>query len=111
MCGATSLPASRNFLFSELSVYVQFEDQDVYRALYLEELTVHHLKEKILEKMSFENDDRTRVKDIIRKVANKSGVTVTMDDDDTVLHIPEEQTMSVVKKYNDDGSITIVLGY
>lgn len=96
-----------NFV-SELSIFVKLESQSTYRAVYLEELTVLHLKEKLLSKLSLEDD---QVKELVRQVPSKQDLLVSMDDDAIVQDIPEEQDIVIHKRTNDDGSLTLVLAY
>ncbi|KAI8093727.1 CP2 transcription factor-domain-containing protein [Halteromyces radiatus] len=97
---------------AKLSIFVRFENQSVYRAIYLEELTVQHLKEKILMKMEFEDEDqKTLIRDMVRQVPTKQDLLVTMDDDAIIQDIPEEQVILINKRINDDGSITLILIY
>ncbi|CAO3641309.1 unnamed protein product [Cunninghamella echinulata] len=93
------------------SLFVKFESQSIYRAIYLEELTVQHLKDKLLSKMNISEKDKLLVKNMIRQVFVKSDVLVTIDDDVMVQDIPEEQDMHVNRKINQDGSSTLMLIY
>jgi hypothetical protein len=93
----------------ELSIFVRFEKQPTYRAVYLEELTVLHLKEKLVSKLLLEGDQE--VKELVRQVSSKQDLLVCIDDDAIVQDIPEEQDILVHKQNNDDGSLTLVLIY
>ncbi|KAI8071200.1 CP2 transcription factor-domain-containing protein [Gongronella butleri] len=102
------IPQKRNRV-AKLSLYIRFDDQGLYRAIYLEELTVAHLQDRILAKMQDMED--VEIKNMIRQVANKTEVYVTMDDDAIVQDIPEEQVMTVKTRLNDDGTTSILLVY
>ncbi|KAI8327656.1 CP2 transcription factor-domain-containing protein [Chlamydoabsidia padenii] len=94
---------------AKLSIFVRFEKQSTYRAIYLEELTVTHLKEKLISKLSLENNQE--VKELVRQVTSKQDLIVCIDDDAIVQDISEEQDILVHKRSNDDGSITLILIY
>lgn len=96
---------------AKLSLFVKFESQPIYRAIYLEELTVQHLKQKLLSKMNINEKEKLLVKNMMRQVLLKNDVLVTIDDDAMVQDIPEEQDMHVNRKTNQDGSITLILIY
>ena len=92
---------------SELSVLIKFESDDVYRAIYLEHLTVKELTEKIIER----SDIKKPVSKVIRKFkrSDKKSIVVRMEDD-VVKDMQEEQDILVQTEDNEDGqSVTLVL--
>ena len=81
----------------------------MHRAIYLEELTVDDLKDKLANKMGHESSNQ--IKEVVRRVAGKEDVVVQIDDT-VVSDMPEEQVLRVESKSNDnDNSLTLVLIY
>ncbi|KAG1178659.1 hypothetical protein G6F70_002892 [Rhizopus microsporus] len=92
---------------AKLSVLIKFESDDVYRAIYLEHLTVKELTEKIIER----SDIKKPVSKVIRKFkrSDKKSIVVRMEDD-VVKDMQEEQDILVQTEDNEDGqSVTLVL--
>lgn len=92
---------------SELSVLIKFESDDVYRAIYLEHLTVKELTEKIIER----SEIKKPISKVIRKFkrSDKKSIAVRMEDD-VVKDMQEEQDILVQAEDNEDGqSVTLVL--
>ncbi|CEJ03246.1 hypothetical protein RMCBS344292_17234 [Rhizopus microsporus] len=92
---------------AKLSVLIKFESDDVYRAIYLEHLTVKELTEKIIER----SEIKKPVSKVIRKFkrSDKKSIAVRMEDD-VVKDMQEEQDILVQTEDNEDGqSVTLVL--
>ncbi|KAI7876855.1 CP2-domain-containing protein [Lichtheimia hyalospora FSU 10163] len=96
---------------AKLCIFVKFGNASLYRAVYLEELTVKDLQEKLLNKVNMESHQHVK---LVRHVANKKDVVAVKMDDSMVQAIPEEQDMQVdstVSKEDPDGTFTLVLRY
>lgn len=102
----TYVPQRRRRI-AKLCIFAKFPAETHHRAIYLEQLNLQDLKEKLLNKMVKPDQD---IKEIVRYVANKENVVVHVDDA-FVQDIQEEQDMEVDIHANDDGSCTLVLRY
>ncbi|KAG1453381.1 hypothetical protein G6F56_007587 [Rhizopus delemar] len=94
---------------AKLSLLVKFESNDVYRAIYLEQLTVKELTEKIVER----SDITKPVTQVFRKFKqpDREGIIVHMEDD-VVRDMKEEQDILVqTKESKDDPSLTLILTF
>ncbi|KAG1159671.1 hypothetical protein G6F37_004681 [Rhizopus arrhizus] len=92
-----------------LSLLIKFESNDVYRAIYLEQLTVKELAEKILERC----DIKKPVTKVVRKFKepDRKGIIVSMEDD-VVKDMKEEQDVLVQTEENEDSqSLTLILTF
>ncbi|KAG0172661.1 grainyhead-like [Apophysomyces sp. BC1015] len=101
---ATYVPRQRQRT-AKLCIFARFESNNLYRAVYLEQLTVQDL----IEKLSMKLDLACPVTHVIRRVLKK-GVAVGVDDA-YVQDIPEEQDMLVETDVNDEGDVTLILRY
>ncbi|KAI9490571.1 CP2 transcription factor-domain-containing protein [Zychaea mexicana] len=113
-----------------LSLFARGPNDEYYRAIYLDDLSVQDLIEKLSSKLNVP----VPVKNVIRHVSktdsysNKHGASnsyyhntacdstnsntiVVRVDDAVVRDIPEQQDMEVEIKFNDDGFATLVLCY
>ncbi|KAF7726761.1 grainyhead-like [Apophysomyces ossiformis] len=101
---ATYVPRQRQRI-ARLCLFVRFESDHLYRAIYLDQLTVQDLIEKLATKM-----DLTRpVAKVVRCVASK-GVIVSVDDA-FVQDIQEEQDMVIETEVNEEGDVNLILRY
>jgi hypothetical protein len=92
-----------------LSLLIKFESNDVYRAIYLEQLTVKELAEKILQRC----DIKKPVTKVVRKFKepDRKGIIVSMEDD-VVKDMKEEQDVLVQTEENEDSqSLTLILTF
>ncbi|CAO3593685.1 unnamed protein product [Absidia cylindrospora] len=112
-----SYTPQKRYRAAKQSLFVRFDPQPTYRAIYLDEQTVMELKSKLIQKLnsSRPNDPTPLNEDdvtLVRQVANKQhDLLVYLDEDAVVQDIPEEQDMVVHQKINDDGSTTLILHY
>ncbi|KAI9313872.1 CP2 transcription factor-domain-containing protein [Dichotomocladium elegans] len=97
--------------FAKLSLFVKFPNEELHRAIYLDQLSSEDLREKLCCKLG-QTDDKVqyRIKEVVRCVANKENVIVHVDDA-MVGEMIEEQVMEVEIRTNDDGTATLVLRY
>ncbi|KAJ8660266.1 hypothetical protein O0I10_004128 [Lichtheimia ornata] len=94
---------------AKLCLFAKLPNEHLHRAIYLEELTVEDLKDKLASKMGHENS--SQIKEVVRRVAGKEDVVVQIDDT-VVSDMPEEQVLEVETKSNDnDDSLTLMLLY
>ncbi|KAJ8657444.1 hypothetical protein O0I10_006746 [Lichtheimia ornata] len=96
---------------AKLCIFVKFGNANLYRAIYLEELTVKDLREKLMGKMNMAPHQKVK---LVRHVANKKDMVAVKMEDSMVQAIPEEQDMQVdstVSKDDQDGAFTLVLRY
>ncbi|CDS08120.1 hypothetical protein LRAMOSA02069 [Lichtheimia ramosa] len=96
---------------AKLCIFVKFGNASLYRAVYLEELTVKDLQEKLLSKLNMSPHQQVK---LVRHVANKKDVVAVKMDDSMVQAIPEEQDMQVdstISKDDQDDTFTLVLRY
>lgn len=94
-----------------MCIFVKFGNASLYRAVYLEELTVKDLQEKLLSKLNMSPHQQVK---LVRHVANKKDVVAVKMDDSMVQAIPEEQDMQVdstISKDDQDDTFTLVLRY
>ena len=93
----------------ELGIFAKFSNAEdgLHRAIYLDELTVQDLKEKLTAKMDI---NPMHIAQVVRQVAKKENLVVRMDDS-VVQDIPELQDMTIDTKQNDDGSLTLIVCY
>lgn len=99
------------YMYVELCIFVKFGNANLYRAIYLEELTVKDLREKLMCKMNMSPHQKVK---LVRHVANKKDMVAVKMEDSMVQAIPEEQDMQVdstVSKDDQDGTLTLVLRY
>ncbi|CAO3622477.1 unnamed protein product [Mucor hiemalis] len=99
---------------AKLSLLVKFGSCEVYRAIYLEHLTVKELTEKLSQRM----DIQKPVSNVLRKVAskdrNKPDMIVEVNDE-VIQDMHEEQDIYIETRSDDDdesnGTITLILHF
>ncbi|KAJ2076828.1 hypothetical protein H4R24_005484 [Coemansia sp. RSA 988] len=92
---------------SVLVIYVRFQGENVYRAIYLAQLTAENLVTKLAERLEIQASSSDTL--IVRK-SNK-GLTIKVDDH-FVEELVDEQDMEVECSFADDtGALTIYLHY
>ncbi|KAI9253552.1 CP2 transcription factor-domain-containing protein [Sporodiniella umbellata] len=102
-------PPHRRRRVAKLSLLVRFESHDVYRAIYLQQLTVQELTEKILERTHYTQP----VKQVFRrfKQPEREEILVQMEDA-IVQQMKDEQDLLVHTQENkDDFSLTLILTF
>ncbi|KAG2224932.1 hypothetical protein INT45_010881 [Circinella minor] len=104
----TYVPQRRRRI-AKLGIFAKFSNAEdgLHRAIYLDELTVQDLKEKLTAKMDI---NPMHIAQVVRQVAKKENLVVRMDDS-VVQDIPELQDMTIDTKQNDDGSLTLIVCY
>ncbi|KAG2218562.1 hypothetical protein INT45_006323 [Circinella minor] len=95
-----------------LSLFARCPNDEYYRAIYLDELSVQNLIDKLSTKLNVP----VPIKNVIRHVSKHDGgeptqgnVIAVRVDDTMVRDIPEQQDMEVEIKFNDDGFATVIL--
>ncbi|ORZ06182.1 CP2 transcription factor-domain-containing protein [Absidia repens] len=122
-----SYTPQKRYRAAKQSLFVRFDPQTTYRAIYLDEQTVPELKSKLIQKLKSSSSSGSTSHDdvnamaavmnesevtLVRQVANKQhDLLVFIEEDAFVQDIPEEQDMVVHQKLNDDGSTTLILHY
>ncbi|KAI9480007.1 CP2 transcription factor-domain-containing protein [Coemansia mojavensis] len=90
-----------------LVIYVHFQGENIYRAVYLEQLTVEDLVAKLAQRLEMQ----TNAADVEVVRRTKKGLTVKVDDS-VVAQLEEEQDMEVECSFAaDSGALTIYLNY
>ncbi|KAJ2238104.1 hypothetical protein H4R99_006957, partial [Coemansia sp. RSA 1722] len=101
----TYVPISRKKK-SVLAMYVKFQGEHIYRAIYLERLAVDDLVSKLAQRLEIQ---ATSDIEVIRKT--KKGLTVKVDDN-VISQLDDQQDMEVECSFADDtGNLTIYLHY
>lgn len=94
----------------ELSVLVKFHSCEVYRAIYLEHLTVKELTEKIVQRMNISMS----VSKVLRKVTlkNKKSMLVKVEDD-VIQDMSEQQDILLETEADPDNenAINLILNF
>lgn len=95
--------------FPELAFFAKFPFNELYRAIYLDELTVDDLILQLGNKMNLS----LPIQHVIRKIVKKDtgNVIVVRVDDAMVQDIPEEQDMEIETQVMEDGAFTLILHY
>ncbi|KAI9473548.1 MAG: CP2 transcription factor-domain-containing protein [Benjaminiella poitrasii] len=102
----TYIPQRRRRI-AKLSILVKFPSSDVYRAIYLEHLTVHELIEKLVQRM---DEAKKPVANVLRKITTKDQKSLIVKMDDEVIQdMNEEQDIQVEVQENPEDSNTINL--
>ncbi|KAJ2805616.1 hypothetical protein H4R20_002017 [Coemansia guatemalensis] len=92
---------------SVLVIYVRFQGENVYRAVYLEQLAVEDLVAKLAERLEIQ----ATASDILIVRKTSKGLTIKVDDH-VVEELVDEQDMEVECSFADDtGALTIYLHY
>ncbi|KAI8365169.1 hypothetical protein BD560DRAFT_425346, partial [Blakeslea trispora] len=81
----------------ELSLLVQFMTSDVFRAIYLEHLTLSEFIDKVSQRL----DIRRTVANVFRKMNNKDKSIVVKVDDEVIQDLKEEQDIRIEVEDND----------
>lgn len=93
-------------LYIELSILVKYYESDVYRAIYLEHLTVQELINKISQRMEIQKP----IVNVYRKMFTKDTKPVIIKVDDEVIQdIPEEQDILIDTEENPEDKETVNL--
>ncbi|KAI9500932.1 CP2 transcription factor-domain-containing protein [Coemansia spiralis] len=101
----TYVPAPRKKK-AVLAIYARFHNENVYRAIYLEQLTVADLVAKVTQQLEAKLHSNV---EIIHKT--KKGLAVKVDDQ-VIAHLDDEQDMDVQCSFaSDTGALTIYLDY
>ncbi|KAJ2397691.1 hypothetical protein GGI05_000514, partial [Coemansia sp. RSA 2603] len=99
----TPMPRKRK---SVLAIYVKFQGENIYRAIYLERLAVDDLVAKLTQRLEIQAAPDIEV---IRKT--KKGVTVKVEDS-VIAQLDDQQDMEVECSFaKDTGNLTIYLHY
>jgi hypothetical protein len=75
----------------ELSLLIRFETSNIYRAIYLEQLTAKELTDKIVQRMT----NPPHITSMVRKRKNGDKTILVQVDDDVVKAMAEEQDIYV----------------
>ncbi|KAJ2848211.1 hypothetical protein IWW36_003440 [Coemansia brasiliensis] len=90
-----------------LVIYVRFQGENIYRAIYLEQLTVEDMVAKLAQRLEMQ----TNAADVEVVRRTKKGLTVKVDDS-VVAQLEDEQDMEVECSFAaDTGALTIYLNY
>ncbi|KAG0223887.1 grainyhead-like [Actinomortierella wolfii] len=90
-----------------LCLYIKIEGESVYRAVYLERLTLGDLTQKLAEKLEIQS---STVSSVFRRPSKKE--LMVRVDDAMVAHMPDELDMVVEYDFNQlDGSVNLTLKY
>ncbi|CEP18467.1 hypothetical protein [Parasitella parasitica] len=105
----TYIPQQRRRI-AKLSLLVKYHSCEVYRAVYLEHLTVKELIEKISQRM----DIKLPISNVLRKITTKTKKTMLVKVDDEVIQdMSEEQDIHIETEAdtNDEHSINLILNF
>ncbi|KAJ2608282.1 hypothetical protein H4S08_004513 [Coemansia sp. RSA 1365] len=92
---------------SVLVIYVRFHGENVYRAIYLEQLSVENLATKLADRLEIQSTTSDIL--IVRKTSKGLAIKI---DDHVVGELVDEQDMEVECSFADDtGALTIYLHY
>ncbi|KAL9555179.1 hypothetical protein MBANPS3_002483 [Mucor bainieri] len=94
----------------ELSVLVKFHSCEVYRAIYLEHLTVKELTEKIVQRMNISKP----VSKVLRKITSKNKKSMLVKvEDDVIQDMPEQQDILLETEADPDNenAINLILNF
>ncbi|KAJ2358486.1 hypothetical protein H4S02_012353 [Coemansia sp. RSA 2611] len=102
----TYVPAARKRK-SVLVIYARFQGENIYRAIYLEQLTVDGMVAKLAQRLEMQT--AAAEVEVVRRT--KKGLTVQVDDG-VVAQLDDEQDMEVECSFAaDTGALTIYLHY
>ncbi|KAJ1842878.1 hypothetical protein LPJ70_003628 [Coemansia sp. RSA 2708] len=102
----TYVPAARKRK-SVLVIYARFQGENIYRAIYLEQLTVDDMVAKLAQRLEMQT--AAAEVEVVRRT--KKGLTVQVDDG-VVAQLDDEQDMEVECSFAaDTGALTIYLHY
>ncbi|KAJ1812124.1 hypothetical protein LPJ56_004012 [Coemansia sp. RSA 2599] len=91
---------------SVLAMYVKFQGENIYRAIYLERLSLDDLVSKLAQRLEIQ---ATPDVEVVRKT--KKGLTVKVDDS-VISQLDDQQDMEVECSFAEDtGKLTIYLHY
>ncbi|KAI8642048.1 CP2 transcription factor-domain-containing protein [Parasitella parasitica] len=105
----TYIPQQRRRI-AKLSLLVKYHSCEVYRAVYLEHLTVKELIEKISQRM----DIKKPISNVLRKITTNAKKTVLVKvDDDVIRDMSEEQDIHIETEADtsDENSIDLILNF
>ncbi|KAJ2822951.1 hypothetical protein GGI24_003800 [Coemansia furcata] len=101
----TYVPAARKRK-SVLAIYARFQGESMHRAIYLEQLSVSDLVDKMVQRLEMPAGP---VVEVMRRT--KKGVTVRVDDS-VVTQLDDEQDMEVEWGFSDEsGALKLCLHY
>jgi hypothetical protein len=89
---------------------VKFESCEVYRAIYLEYLTVKELTDKIVQRMEIQKP----VSNVLRKITPKDSskpVIIVEVNDEVIQDMNEEQDIHIETENTDDDSVNLILNF
>ncbi|KAJ8661288.1 hypothetical protein O0I10_003038 [Lichtheimia ornata] len=94
---------------AKLAFFAKFPFNELYRAIYLDELTVDDLIQQLGNKMNIS----LPIQHVVRRVIKKdTGSPIVVRVDDTMVQdIPEEQDMEIETQVLEDGAFTLILHY
>lgn len=101
---------TQSFDSTVLRLFVRFPSCELYRALYLEELTLQEFVNKLLEKAEVTRPVKEVVRHVRKKGSNKNSIVVHVDDT-MIKEMTDGQDMDVEIKRNDDDTATVILVY
>lgn len=96
-------------IFLELAIFAKFPFNELYRAIYLDELTVDDLIQQLVNKMNIS----VPIQHVVRRFVKKdTGKPIVVRVDDTMVQdIAEEQDMEIETQVLEDGAFTLILHY
>lgn len=89
---------------------VKFGSCEVYRAIYLENLTVKELTDKIVQRMEIQKP----VLNVLRKVTSKDKskpVMIVEVNDEVIQDMNEEQDIHIETEQSDNDSVNLILNF
>lgn len=98
------------FYYIELSLLIKFGSCEVYRAIYLEHLTVKELTDKIVQRMEITKPVSSVLRKIISKDKKKAPMIVEVNDE-VIQDMTEEQDITVGTEDNSDSTINLILKF
>ncbi|KAJ2384389.1 hypothetical protein H4S02_004837 [Coemansia sp. RSA 2611] len=91
---------------SVLAIYARFQGESIHRAIYLEQLAVSDLADKLAQRLEMPTGP---VVEVVRRT--KKGVMVKVDDS-VVMQLDDEQDMEVEWAFSSEsGALTLCLHY
>ncbi|KAI7900676.1 CP2 transcription factor-domain-containing protein [Cokeromyces recurvatus] len=103
------IPQRRRRL-AKLSILVKFPSTDVYRAIYLEHLTVKELIDKLTQRMEVDKE----IANVLRKIETKDKKSLIVKvDDDVIQDMNEEQDIQLEIEENpeDTNTMNLILNF
>lgn len=97
--------------FVELSVLARLTSSELYRAIYLEHLTVKELTDKIVQRLNIQKP----VANVVRKTTskhNRTPIHISVDDE-VIQDMTEEQAINIEteENQNDPNAINLILNF